>query len=160
MPSQIDTTEFGESALEGALPWDHQSGVPFRSEAKAQQPNIVLLANGRRADKDPDYRWLVPTSPPTMRRKQTSLSLNLQQRKAERERIDKEDDSRAERAARRGNAAAKTSEELRMPNFRTPVRPGRRGHERHGHGAPPRPFGPYEDRRSESKTPDSQLAGL
>ncbi len=53
--------EFGESALEGALPWDRIAGVPFRSEAKAQQPNIAVLSaeEKARADKDPDYRWLV-----------------------------------------------------------------------------------------------------
>ena len=55
LPSQIDMEEFGESALEGALPWDRIPGVPFRSEAKAQQPNIAVLATEEktRADKRP-----------------------------------------------------------------------------------------------------------
>ena len=35
LPSQIDMEEFGESALEGALPWDRIPGVPFRSEGKS-----------------------------------------------------------------------------------------------------------------------------
>jgi len=106
LPSQIDIDEFVESALQGALPWDRIPGVPFRSEAKAQQPNIAVLATEEkaRADKDPDYRWLVADlAANNAVRKQTSLSLNLQQRKAERERLDKDRLARenARRAAQR-----------------------------------------------------------
>jgi len=116
LPSQIDLDEFGESALEGALPWDRIPGVPFRSEAKAQQPNIAALAGEEkvRADKDPDYRWLVADlAANDAVRKQTSLSLNLQQRKAERERIDKERLARENaRRAAQNLPALKNSEEL------------------------------------------------
>src|SRR4051794_27277597 len=121
LPSQIDMDEFGESALEGALPWDRIAGVPFRSEAKAQQPNVALLASEEkaRADKDPDYRWLVAdlAAAETVR-KQTSLSLNLEQRKAERERLEK--DRLARENARRSALslpALKTSEELADAKF-------------------------------------------
>jgi len=121
LPSQIDTTEFGESALEGALPWDRIPGVPFRSEAKAQQPNITVLANEEkvRADKDPDYRWLVADlAANDAVRKQTSLSLNLQARKAERERIDKERLTRENaRRAAQGLPALKNPEELADAKF-------------------------------------------
>jgi len=116
LPSQIDMDEFGESALEGALPWDRIAGVPFRSEAKAQQPNVALLATEEkvRADKDPDYRWLVADlAANDAMRKQTSLSLNLQTRKAERERLDKERLARENtRRAAQGLPALKNSEEL------------------------------------------------
>jgi carboxyl-terminal processing protease len=121
LPSQIDMNEFGESALEGALPWDRIPGVPFRSEGKALQPNVAVLATEEkvRADHDPDYRWLVADLAATdTMRKQTSLSLNLQQRKEERERIDK--DRLARENVRRGALnlpALKTSEELADAKF-------------------------------------------
>ncbi|MEO8063142.1 MAG: carboxy terminal-processing peptidase [Pseudomonadota bacterium] len=121
LPSQIDMEEFGESALEGALPWDRIAGVPFRSEAKGQQPNIPLLATEEktRADKDPDYRWLVADlAAADVMRKQTSLSLNLQTRKAEREHIDKERLGRENaRRAAQNLPAIKTSEELADVKF-------------------------------------------
>jgi carboxyl-terminal processing protease len=121
LPSQIDMDEFGESALEGALPWDRIAGVPFRSEAKGQQPNIPLLATEEktRADKDPDYRWLVADlAAADVMRKQTSLSLNLQTRKAERERVDKERLGRENaRRAAQNLPAIKTSEELADVKF-------------------------------------------
>jgi len=121
LPSQIDTTEFGESALEGALPWDRIAGVPFRSEAKSLQPNIAALSAEEkvRADKDPDYRWLVADlAANDAVRKQTSLSLNLQQRKAERERIDKERLTRENaRRTAQNLPALKTSEELADAKF-------------------------------------------
>jgi len=121
LPSQIDMDEFGESALEGALPWDRIPGVPFRSESKASQPNITALANEEkvRADKDPDYRWLVADlAANDAVRKQTSLSLNLQQRKAERERIEKDRLARENvRRAAQGLSPLKTSEELADAKF-------------------------------------------
>jgi carboxyl-terminal processing protease len=121
LPSQIDMDEFGESALEGALPWDRIAGVPFRSEAKGQQPNIPVLATEEktRADKDPDYRWLVADlAAADVMRKQTSLSLNLQTRKAERERVDKDRLVRENaRRAAQNLPAIKTSEELADVKF-------------------------------------------
>ncbi len=121
LPSQIDMEEFGESALQGALPWDRIPGVPFRSEAKSAQPNIAALATEEkvRAGKDPDYRWLVAdlAAAETMR-KQTSLSLNLQERKTERERLEKERLARENtRRAAQNLPALKTSEELAEAKF-------------------------------------------
>ena len=121
LPSNIDMEEFGESALEGALPWDRIPGVPFRIEAKAQQPNVAALAGEEkaRADKDPDYRWLVADlAANDAVRKQTSLSLNLQARKAEREKLEK--DRLARENARRtalSMPALKNSEELADAKF-------------------------------------------
>jgi carboxyl-terminal processing protease len=121
LPSQIDMDEFGESALEGALPWDRIPGVPFRSEGKAQQPNIAALATEEktRADRDPDYRWLVAdlAAAETMR-KQTSLSLNLQTRKTERERLERERLTRENtRRAAQNLPALKNAEELADAKF-------------------------------------------
>jgi carboxyl-terminal processing protease len=121
LPSQIDMDEFGESALEGALPWDRIPGVPFHSEAKSLQPNIAALASEEktRADKDPDYRWLVAdlAAAETVR-KQTSLSLNLEQRKQERERLERDRLTRENaRRAAQSLPALKNSEELADAKF-------------------------------------------
>ncbi len=95
--------------------------MPFRIEAKAQQPNIAALAGEEkvRADKDPDYRWLVADlAANDAMRKQTSLSLNLQARKAEREKLEK--DRLARENARRAALsmpALKNSEELADAKF-------------------------------------------
>jgi carboxyl-terminal processing protease len=121
LPSQIDMEEFGESALQGALPWDRIPGVPFRSEAKSAQPNIAALATEEktRAERDPDYRWLVADlAAAEAMRKQTSLSLNLQERKTERERLEKERLARENtRRAAQKLPPLKTSEELAEAKF-------------------------------------------
>jgi carboxyl-terminal processing protease len=121
LPSQIDMEEFGESALEGALPWDRIPGVPFRSEGKAMQPNVAVLATEEktRADRDPDYRWLVADlAAADVMRKQTSLSLNLQQRKDERERLERERLTRENaRRSAQNLPPLKTAEELADAKF-------------------------------------------
>ena len=72
-----------------------------------------------RADKDPDYRWLVADlAANDAMRKQTSLSLNLQQRKAEREKVEKDRLARENaRRAAQNLPALKTSEELADAKF-------------------------------------------
>jgi len=121
LPSNIDMEEFGESALEGALPWDRIAGVPFRLEAKNAQPNLAVLATEEkvRADKDPDYRWLMADlAANDAVRKQTSLSLNLQARKADREKMEKDRLARENaRRAAQNLPPLKTSEELADAKF-------------------------------------------
>jgi carboxyl-terminal processing protease len=119
LPSQIDLEEFGESALDGALPWDRIPGVPFRSEAK-QLPIAALGTEEKtRADHDPDYRWLIADlAANDALRKQRSLSLNLQTRKAERERVDRERLARENaRRAAQNLPALKNAEELADAKF-------------------------------------------
>jgi carboxyl-terminal processing protease len=120
LPSQIDLKEFGESALEGALPWDRIEPVPFRSDSRSL-PNVAALASEEkaRADKDPDYRWLVADlAANDAVRKQTSLSLNLQTRKAEREQLEKDRLSRENaRRAAQGLPPLKNAEELADAKF-------------------------------------------
>jgi carboxyl-terminal processing protease len=121
LPSQIDMDEFGESALEGALPWDRIPGVPFHSEAKNLQPNNAVLAveEKARADKDPDFRWLVADLAAAQSvRKQTSLSLNLETRRQEREHLEKDRLARENaRRAAQNLPALKTAEELADAKF-------------------------------------------
>jgi carboxyl-terminal processing protease len=93
LPSAIDLEEVGESALEGALPWDRIAGVPYRVDNGMQRTSISGLAieERSRADRDPNYRWLVSDlAAIDAIRKQTSVSLNLDERRAERDRIDRE----------------------------------------------------------------------
>ncbi len=61
LPSDIDMKTVGESALEAALPWDRIAGVPFRTSDRSADTSIPTLVTDetQRADKDPDYRWLV-----------------------------------------------------------------------------------------------------
>lgn len=92
LPSPISLEEFGESALEAALPWDRISGVPYRAE-RGLTASIATLAleEGVRAARDPDYRWLIADiEAADMLRRQRSVSLNLAERRAERERLEKE----------------------------------------------------------------------
>ncbi len=119
LPSQIDLEEFGESALEGALPWDRIPGVPFRSEGKSLPISALATEEKSRADRDPDYRWLVADlAAADVLRKQTSLSLNLQKRKEERERIDSERLTRENaRRTAQNLPALKTFEELADAKF-------------------------------------------
>jgi carboxyl-terminal processing protease len=94
LASPLDTKEVGESALESALPWDRIAGVPFRPSAvAAAAPAVQALATeeNARAQRDPDYRWLVSDiAAIDSVRGQHSLSLNLKTRREERARIDTE----------------------------------------------------------------------
>ena len=116
LPSLIDMQEIGESALDAALPWDRISGVPFHSDRRGAETPIPLLAEeeGARAQRDPDYRWLVEDiAAIDSLRGQHSVSLNLKTRQEERTRQDRE---RLERENARRIAkslpALKTIEEL------------------------------------------------
>ncbi|HWG29864.1 MAG TPA: carboxy terminal-processing peptidase [Steroidobacteraceae bacterium] len=94
LPSLIDMKEVGESALEAALPWDRIAGVPFQASSNAAIPiPIATLASDEdvRAQRDPDYRWLVSDiAQVDQEREQKSVSLNLKTRQEERTREDKE----------------------------------------------------------------------
>jgi carboxyl-terminal processing protease len=94
LPSLIDMKEVGESALEAALPWDRIAGVAFQASSNAAIPiPIATLASDEdvRAQRDPDYRWLVSDiAQVDQEREQKSVSLNLKMRRDERGREDKE----------------------------------------------------------------------
>ena len=119
LPSAIDMKEVGESALEAALPWDRIAGVPFQASAAgssgAALPVATLAsAEDARAQRDPDYRWLVSdiAAIDTIR-EQKSVSLNLKVRKDERAREDKDRlDRENSRRAAKNLPAIKTIEDL------------------------------------------------
>ncbi len=113
LPSSINMEEVGESALEAALPWDRISAASFRRTSLSRPlPSAAELeqAEAARATNDPDFRWLVESIEANNRlRDQKVLSLNLAERKAEREQLD------AERLKRENERRAK----LRKPPFAT-----------------------------------------
>src|SRR5690606_27559568 len=92
LPSAINMEEVGESALDAALPWDRIQAAGFRRvNMPAKVPSALDLqkAEAARASEDPDFRWLVESiEAAEQMRDQTSLSLNLVERKAEREKQD------------------------------------------------------------------------
>lgn len=115
LPSPISLEEFGESALEAALPWDRIPGVPYRA-ARPVPASIASLAleEDARAARDPDYRWLIADIQANEAvRRQNTVSLNLEERQAERARIEKArlDRENARRVAK-GEAPVKSAEEL------------------------------------------------
>jgi len=117
LPSPIDMKEVGESALEAALPWDQIPGVPFQASAVnvTTQPVAALTADeDNRAQKDPDYRWLLSdiAAIDTVR-EQHSVSLNLKARKEERAKLEKERlDRENSRRAAKNLAPYKSVEEI------------------------------------------------
>ncbi|MGH7747239.1 MAG: carboxy terminal-processing peptidase, partial [Candidatus Dormibacteria bacterium] len=94
LASVLDTKEVGESALESSLPWDRIAGVPFKtSTLEAAGPPVAALTSEEdvRAQRDPDYRWLMSDIAAIDNlREQHSVSLNLKVRRDERAREDKE----------------------------------------------------------------------
>src|SRR6187551_1266206 len=94
LPSTIDMEEVGESSLEAALPWDRIAAASFQhfSAARPMPAAMVLgTAEATRSKADPDFQWLVASIAATEKlRQQKSLSLNLTQRKQERESLDAE----------------------------------------------------------------------
>jgi carboxyl-terminal processing protease len=117
LPSLIDMKEVGESALEAALPWDRIAGVAFQASSNAAIPiPIATLASDEdvRAQRDPDYRWLVSDiAQVDQEREQKSVSLNLKMRRDERGREDKERlDLENSRRAAKNLPPLKTIEDL------------------------------------------------
>jgi len=117
LASPLDTKEIGENSLESALPWDRIPGVPFKTSggtAAAPAPAPLVTEEGTRAERDPDYRWLVSDiAAIDSERGQKVLSLNLQTRKTERARLEQERLARENsRRAAKNQPALKTIEEL------------------------------------------------
>jgi carboxyl-terminal processing protease len=116
LPSDIDMKVVGESALEAALPWDRIAGVPFRTYDRREDTMVptLLTEESQRAEKDPDYRWLVQSiAALDTAREQKTVSLNLAARKDERtqqeaQRLARENARRAAKSL----PAFKTIEEL------------------------------------------------
>jgi carboxyl-terminal processing protease len=94
LPSFIDLDEVGESSLEDALPWDRISPARFTQYTAARPlPTAMSLDQSEAARNrvDPDFQWYSSSIQASEKlRAQKSLSLNLVERKAEREKLDAE----------------------------------------------------------------------
>jgi carboxyl-terminal processing protease len=96
LPSMIDAEEVGESTRETALPWDRIRATRYDAREPLDTTIDLLSTSFReRLKSDPDYDYLLKDieAAQTMRER-TTVSLSLEERKAERERL------QAERLAR------------------------------------------------------------
>lgn len=93
LPSPIDPKDIGEADQPDSLPWDRISGVPFKtSTGMASVPAIAPLEADEtaRTRHDANYQWLVADiNTVDALRQQHTVSLNLKERRAERNREDK-----------------------------------------------------------------------
>ena len=87
LPSPIDATVVGESVRDSALPWDTIRTTEFRAGAPLDTTINSLTANHiSRAKEDPDFQYLLEGIRDVEEaRSRTSVSLNIDQRKVERE---------------------------------------------------------------------------
>lgn len=102
LPSSIDTELVGESVRETALPWDTIRTTKFQAGAPLDNTISSLTASyNSRSREDPDYQYLMAgIQDVEQMRAQTSVSLNIEDRRAEREdeinrRLDRENERRA-----------------------------------------------------------------
>ena len=104
LASPISLKDVGESSLDDALPWDRIESAQFRA-LDTRLPSIARLTTeeNARQSQDPDYRWLInDIAALDELRNQRTLSLNLEKRRAERNRLEADRLARenARRAAR------------------------------------------------------------
>ncbi|MFZ9708944.1 MAG: carboxy terminal-processing peptidase [Steroidobacteraceae bacterium] len=115
LASPISLKDVGESSLDDALPWDRIDAASFKPE-DARLPSIAKLVSAERTrqERDPDYRWLVSDiAAIEVLRASSSLSLNLEQRRTERERLEADRLKREnERRAALGKPALPSAEAL------------------------------------------------
>jgi carboxyl-terminal processing protease len=115
LASPIPLSEVGESSLDDALPWDRIESAEFRTEA-VRLPSIARLITQEktRQERDPDYRWLVKDIESIDElRSRRSVSLNLDERRAERKTLEQARLAREnERRQASGEAAVASIEEL------------------------------------------------
>ena len=87
LPSSIDPGLVGESVRETALPWDTIKTTKFRAGAPLDSTISSLMASHvSRSKDDPDYQYLMEGIQDVQQvRAQKSVSLNIEDRRAERE---------------------------------------------------------------------------
>jgi carboxyl-terminal processing protease len=118
LPSAVSPEEVGESSRPGALPWNRIRSASFKPEGSIS-PMLDELQRDHdtRVAGDPDFRYTQSEiAAMDAMRKEKSVSLNLKQRKAERERRTQEQLARENtRRAARGEAPLKSVEDIKDP---------------------------------------------
>jgi carboxyl-terminal processing protease len=96
LPSLVPTDQVGESTRDTALPWDRIDSTRFRARAPLDTAIDALASQHRiRTASDPDFQYLLRNVEATEAlRNQTTISLNLEERRAE---LDREEQRRLER---------------------------------------------------------------
>ena len=116
LPSLISPAEVGESTRDSALPWDQIRAAEFAPDRSSLGVALdtITQAHAQRMQTDPDLKALVGDADAVEKMRQTkTVSLNLAERKAERERLDTERLARINaRRESHGEAALKSLEEL------------------------------------------------
>ncbi|MFO7305147.1 MAG: carboxy terminal-processing peptidase [Gammaproteobacteria bacterium] len=115
LPTGISPDEVGESTRESALPWDRIRPVDYTKQAVLSQAVAELTrAHEERVANDPNFKLMLAELEAHDRaRSQKRVSLNLQARMAERERLDKERlDRENQRRAARGEPPIASLSEL------------------------------------------------
>ncbi len=90
LPPLFDTAEFGESALPNAMPWDYIPATNYApvGDVKKYLPQLKAMQE-KRIVKDPEYQYLLEDiAEYNQRKKDTTVTLNELERKAEREAFD------------------------------------------------------------------------
>ena len=92
LPSAIDPEEIGESSRESALPWDRIRSVDFGGDSTVRRAVDELVSqHDTRVGTDPDYQALLrEIEAYEHMRTRKSVSLNLEERIAERDQIEAE----------------------------------------------------------------------
>ena len=115
-PSLLSITDMGESTRDSALPWDRIRPVEFAASRALDSlvPQLLKQHNVRMAS-DPDLKELLAEAASVEElRKEKSISLNLDARRIERDRLDAERLSRINaRRSAHGEEPLKTLEDLK-----------------------------------------------
>ena len=84
-PSAVDNSEVGESARETALPWDEIRATGYEQFGRTNDLVAPLLSShAARTEENPDYRYHLNSIQSLLEdRRDKSVSLNLEQRKAD-----------------------------------------------------------------------------
>src|SRR5699024_834824 len=93
LPSPIDTSEFGESTRENALPWDKISATAFQPSTDQLEDKLPKLkkAHQRRISASPEYQLFLKDIEATRKRhSRKTVSLNLETRRAKRDEMEAE----------------------------------------------------------------------
>jgi carboxyl-terminal processing protease len=118
LPSAISPEDVGESSRDGALPWNRIRSATFKPEGEvAPVLGELQRDHDSRVASDPDFRYTqAEIAALDAMRKEKSVSLNLRERKAERERLSQERLSRENaRRTALGEAPLKSVDEIKDP---------------------------------------------
>jgi carboxyl-terminal processing protease len=124
LPSLLDKTLIGENTKPRALPWDQIKATRFSPDGDLQQQLSLLNRDQiQRSSTDPDFQFLLEDIELIEElRKQTTVSLNMENRKAEQEnrrtaRLDRENSRREARGLEPIEAIDDANEDNEMPDI-------------------------------------------